>query len=132
MLLDIVHTMPSYFQRQHHHGGKEEWFLPNPAAPGDNLASGMNTPERQQAFGQWHARLKEQLESLVNSIVRQEGFDETYKIVYAAFGDRAAQAVRELNVPKPSAPTVHRSVVFGTAAAGLVSTTARGHNFYGR
>ena len=38
-------------------GGGEFWHLPNLTAPGDNLASGMNTPERQAAFGKWHGLL---------------------------------------------------------------------------
>lgn len=131
LLLDIVYSMPSYFQRNQLPNGCEEWLLPNPAAPGDNLASGMNTPERQRAFGFWHSRLKEHLERLVGSIVRQDGFDATYRIVQTAFGERAALAVRELNVPKTQAPTLRRNVVFGAVATGLASAPARGHNFYG-
>lgn len=131
LLLDLVDTMPMFIQRQPLHDGGEYWLLPNLTAPGDNLASGMNTPGRQAAFFQWHARLKGDLQQLLQCVERREGLDRMLEIVEGAFGIRAAQAVRELEEPKPAPRTERRFVAVGTAAATTFSLPARGHTFHG-
>lgn len=132
LLLDIVDTMPLFFERKLLAGGREHWQLPNLTAPGDNLASGMNTPERQQAFFAWHDRLKVDLEGLLQCIEHRKGLDELLPLVDRAFGARAARAVRELEAPVPVTGSDRRIVSVGTAAAGsTVAMPARGHRFYG-
>lgn len=131
LLLDLVDTMPMFIQRQPLHGGGEYWLLPNLTAPGDNVASGMNTPGRQDAFFQWHARLKSDLQQLLQCIERREGLDRMLEIVETAFGKRAAQAVRELEEPKVVPRTERRIIAVGTAAATTLSLPARSHTFHG-
>ena len=132
MLLDIVDTMPVFIQRQHLASGGEYWVLPNLTAPGDNMASGMNAPERQKAYFEWHLRLKADLESLLQCIEQRQGLDHMLEIVQRAFGPRAAQAVRELEAPRAAPHTGSRIVTLGTAAvATSLAMPARSHTFYG-
>ena len=132
LLPDIVDTMPVFIQRQHLASGGEYWLLPNLTAPGDNLASGMNTPERQEAYFGWHHRLKADLESLLQCIEQRQGLDQVLEIVQRAFGPRAAQAVRELEAPRPVPEIGRRIVTVGTAAAATaLAMPSRAHTFYG-
>ena len=132
LALDIVDTMPMFFQRQSLAGGGEFWNLPNLTAPGDNLASGMNTSARQKAYFEWHARLKKDLQRLIDCIERREGLDEMLKIVERAFGPRAALSVREMETPKVLPQSARRIISVGTAAAAtILPLPARSHNFYG-
>ena len=132
LLLDIVDTMPILIQREHLPGGGEYWVLPNQTAPGDNLASGMNTPARQEAYFEWHERLKADLEELLQCIEQRQGLDRMLEIVERAFGSRAAQALRELEAPRKDPQLGRRIVTVGTAAAATtMSMPARSHTFYG-
>ena len=132
LLLDIVDTMPVFIQRERLPGGGEYWLLPNHTAPGDNLASGMNTPARQEAYFGWHERLKADLEELLQCIEQREGLDRMLEIVERAFGSRAAQALRELEAPRKDPQLGRRIVTVGTAAAATtMSMPARSHTFYG-
>lgn len=130
LLLDIVDAMPLCFER-YQQGGTEFWMLPNLTAPGDNLASGMNTPARQAAFMSWHTRLTGDLQLLLQCIEQREGLDTMLKVVEEAFGSRAALAVRELEEPRSIAKPDQRIVTVGTAAATTISLSARGHTFFG-
>lgn len=130
--LDIVDTMPMLFQRQSLPGGGEFWNLPNLTAPGDNLASGMNTSARQKAYFQWHALLKADLQRLIDCIEKREGLDEMLKIVEHAFGPRAALSVREMESPKILPKAAHRIISMGTTTgATIIPLPARSHTFYG-
>ena len=131
LLLDIVDTMPLCFERHQLPGGGEFWNLPNLTAPGDNLASGMNTLERQAAFGKWHGLLIQHLQQMLQCIERREGLDKLLKLLEEAFGPRAAQAVRELEQPSPVAKPDRRIVSVGTATATTIALPARGHTFFG-
>ena len=132
LLLDIVDTMPMFIQRHPLGGGREHWVLPNITAPGDNLASGMNTPERQKAYFEWHARLKSDLELLLQCIEQRQGLDQLLKLVQSTFGSRAAKAVQELEAPRQAQPIDRRIVTIGTAvAATAIAMPARSHSFYG-
>jgi hypothetical protein len=132
LLLDIVDVMPLFIQREPLAGGGEHWLVPNITAPGDNLASGMNTRERQEAFFAWHQRLRGDVQRLLDCIERREGLDKVLKVVEDAFGQRAAQAVRELETPRPVPGTPQRIVTVGTAIAGAsLPLQARAHTFFG-
>lgn len=132
LLLDIVDAMPGFIQRQSLANGGEYWLLPNYTAPGDNLASGMNTSAHQKAFFAWHHRLKADIERLLHCIEQREGLDQILEIVQRVFGVRAAQAVRELEAPHPVSQSSRRTVIVGTAAAATaLSIPARSHTFYG-
>lgn len=132
LALDIVETMPMFFERQPLAGGGEFWNLTNVTAPGDNLASGMNTPARQKAYFEWQSRLKTDLQELIVCIERREGLDQMLKIVERAFGPRAALAVREIETPETLPQSERRIIAVGTAAAATVMLLpARSHSFYG-
>lgn len=132
LALDIVDTMPMFFQREPLVGGGEFWNLPNVTAPGDNLASGMNTAARQKAYFEWQLRLKTDLQDLIGCIERRDGLDQMLKIVERAFGPRAAVAVRQMETPKPLPQSERRIVSVGTAvAATILPLPARSHRFYG-
>lgn len=132
LALDIVDTMPMFFQREPLAGGGEFWNLANVTAPGDNLASGMNTTARQKAYFEWQSRLKADLQSLIDCIERREGLDQMLKIVERAFGPRAALAVHEIETPKTLPQSERRIVSVGTAAsATILPLPARSHRFYG-
>ncbi|SDM44097.1 nucleotidyltransferase [Polaromonas sp. JS666] len=131
LLLDVFETMPMCFQRERRPHGDEIWALPNPWAPGDDLAACMNTPQKQAAFFQWHTRFCRDIGELLESIEQRSGSGVTEALVEKAFGPRAASAVREDSAPK--APTSHagRSVVFGTAAGAMASLPARANTNFG-
>lgn len=132
LTLDIVDTMPMFFQRQELPGGREFWLLPNHTAPGDNLACGMNTAARQKSYIDWHHRLKVDLQRMLNCIEHRLGIDQLLEVVEQAFGQRASQAVRELEAPRPLVQSDRRIVSVGTAVAGTAfSLPARSHRFYG-
>jgi hypothetical protein len=131
LLLDVFETMPVCFQRERLPQGGELWLLPNPWAPGDDLATCMNTPQKQAAFFQWHARFCQDIGELLESIEQRSGSEVTEALVAKAFGPRAASAVHEDSAP--TAPTRHagRSVVFGTAAGAMASLPARANTNFG-
>lgn len=132
LLLDIVDTMPLFFERLILQGGREYWSLPNLTAPGDNLASGMNTAANQEAFIKWHARLTSDLTQILQSIEQRAGSDQLIKLVNEAFGDRAARAVIDMNAPRPLEKPGQRLVMLGAAAAATTSVPARAHTFFGK
>ncbi len=132
LLLDVVDTMILFFERQRLGNDRECWILPNVTAPGDNLASGMNTPQIQQAFLQWHAQLVNDLTRLLQCIERCAGADELIKLVTEIFGDRAARAVVELDAPRSTKNPGQRLVQLGTAAAATFSMPARAHTYFGK
>lgn len=131
LLLDIVDTMPLCFERQLLASGVEFWNMPNLTAPGDNLASGMNTLGHQAAFANWHKRLTSHLQQLLQCI-EGRGLDPLLRVVDDAFGARAAQAVRELEEPRPVPNVPRKVVVASTAAATTMSMPARSHTFFGQ
>lgn len=130
LMLDVVQHMPLCLVRQSYAGG-EYWHLDNPTAPGNNLASDMNTPVHQKAFLQWHARLVSHLEQILECIEGRLGLDVMLRLVEEAFGPRAAQAVQQLEQPRPSTGVERRSVIVGTAAATTLVMPVRAHTFYG-
>jgi hypothetical protein len=130
LMLDVVQHMPTYLRRERQPGG-EYWTLANPTAPGNNLASDMNTPAYQTAFLQWHARLVAHLEQILDCIEGRQGLDKLLPLLEDAFGSKAAGAVRELEQPQPIPGLSARSILVGTAAASTFSLPARAHNFYG-
>lgn len=132
LLLDIVDTMPLFFERLILQGGREFWSLPNLTAPGDNLASGMNSAANQDAFFRWHARLIGDLTQILQAIEQRAGSDQLIKLVKEAFGDRAARAVIDMNAPRPLEKPGQRLVILGAATGPTISVPARAHTFFGK
>lgn len=133
LMLDIVERMPLHFKRIPRDGRLEEWFLPNPSAPRDNLASSMNTPERQEAFFAWHQRLVGDLRHILHAIENHEGMDVLLKALENAFGPRGAKAIQEeLSLERKESRAAGRVTLLSSAATAPVSVTSRRHTYFGR
>jgi len=130
LLLDIVQTMPLIFRREPLGNGREEWFFPNPTAPDDNLASGMNSHERQVAFNAWHTRLLEDIQSLLDAIEENSGVDQIIRKIEAIFGSRAALGFQQAEATKREEQRASGRVAIFTATTPIISK-ARSHTFFG-
>lgn len=130
LLLDIVETLPDYFERTVLPYGGEHWFLANPSAPTENLASAMNTPQRQAAFTSWHARIKGHLTKIVDAIEARAGMDVLLPELEAAFGKRAALTIRDEEAKQRQSSVTAGKIALVSAGAS-VSTTSRAHTFFG-
>jgi hypothetical protein len=131
LLFDIVETMPLYFTSTSSFSS-DEWYLPNPSAPGDNLASAMNTTDRQEAFYLWHQRLVTDLEQILQAIESRSGRDEIFRMVDVAFGKRAANAIQQGQLQQQNAARAAGIVTIITPAATPRIISSRSHSFFGR
>ncbi|HEX7646520.1 MAG TPA: nucleotidyltransferase [Noviherbaspirillum sp.] len=131
LLLDIVETMPRYFTRLTGTAGTEEWHLPNPSAPHDNLASGMNSRERQAAFTWWHQRLSSDLQNILDGIEHRAGADQIVKLIESAFGKRAAHAIQQDQLQRYNASRQAGKIAIATSFATPITVNARQHTFFG-
>lgn len=131
LLLDVFDTMLLCFVREELAGGRQRWLLPNPWAPGDDLATSMNTPQRQAAFLQWHGRFSQQIGELLDSLEARSGDDVIEKLVLNAFGPRAARAVRDDAAPVAPTRRAGRLLSFATAAGAMTSLAARASTPFG-
>jgi hypothetical protein len=131
LMLDIVEALPQYFRIVQRASGPQYWELNNQTAPGDNLASGMNSTARQQAFWLWHAKAQQDIEAVIEAIENRLGMDTLLQRVEAAFGSRAAHAIRGDQVQSQANNRTTGRVVLLTGAGAAVSTTARAHTFFG-
>lgn len=131
LLLDIIDAMIRGFRREVQGNGQEHWSLPNPWAPGDDLASSMNSPQKQEAFLAWHARFRQEIGELLDSLEARVGEDKIKRLVEGAFGSRAAQAVRDASAPTATTQQSGRRVLVGTATGGLASMSANANTNFG-
>lgn len=133
LLLDIVERMPLHFERISCPDGSEEWVLPNPSALQDNLAGGMNSPARQQAFFFWHRRLIGDLKRILHAIDNHEGMDVLLKVLEGSFGPRCANAIQQDQAQnRQSSRTAGRVTLISSAAVAPFSVAARPHTYFGR
>jgi len=133
LLLDIVERMPLHFERISQPDGSEQWVLPNPSAPKDNLAASMNLPARQEAFFFWHQRLISDLNRILHAIEHHEGMDVLLKALQAAFGPRSAGAIQQAQAEYQSVSrAVGRVTLISSVAAAPISVPARSHTYFGR
>ena len=133
LLLDIVERMPLHFDRISLRDGPEEWVLPNPSAPRDNLAASMNSPARQKAFFAWHHRLIGDLKRILHAIEDHEGMDVLLGALEAAFGPRSAGAIQHSQAQRrDTGRATGRVALISSAAAAPVSVAARSHTYFGR
>ena len=131
LLLDIVETLSDHFQRIPQADGSQRWHLPNPSAPHDNLAAGMNTPQRQLAFDAWHQRLITQLTEILAAIESHAGMDVLLLRIEAAFGKRAAGAIQQDQLRWRSAKRELCRVALIPAVGTPISAVAKQHSFFG-
>lgn len=131
LFFDIVELVPTLFEREILQFGGERWNLMNPYAQNDNLASSMNTSERQQAFAQWHAKFVADLEALLRAVEGSHGLDAVTKAVEQAFGPRAAQVVLQHNAQRRDGNRALQRAGFMVAGTVPVVTAARAHTYFG-
>lgn len=133
LLLDIVEQMPLHFKRIPRPDGFEEWVLPNPSAPRDNLAASMNSPARQEAFFFWHRRLIGDLKRILHAIENHEGMDVLIKALEGSFGPRCANAIQQDQAQnRQSSRAAGRVTLISSAAVAPVSVASRPHTYFGR
>lgn len=133
LLLDIVERMPLHFERISRPDGSEQWVLPNPSAPKDNLAASMNLPARQEAFFFWHRRLISDLNRILHAIEHHEGMDVLFKALQAAFGPRSARAIQQAQAERQSVSrAAGRVTLISSVTAAPISVPARSHTYFGR
>lgn len=131
LLLDIVKTMPSCFERKPRSDGTEHWLLANPSVPEENLAEGMNTPQKQAAFIWWHRRVTEHLAEIVDAIEGYAGMDVLLAALERAFGKRAAGAIRDDEANRRQSNRQIGRVALIAAGTAPVVAVARPHTFFG-
>jgi len=133
LLLDIVERIPLHFERVPKSDGSEEWVLPNPSAPTDNLAASMNSRARQEAFFAWHRRLINDLKRILHVIEHHEGMDVLFKTLEGAFGPRSAGAIQRMEAERQSVSrAAGRVTLLSSVAAAPMSVPARSHTYFGR
>ena len=130
LLLEIVETLPDYFDRAPLPNGSEYWSLANPSALGENLAASMNTPARQAAFNSWHMRIKVHLKEIIDAIEGNAGMDVLLAKLEAAFGKLAVRTIRNEEARQLQGSTRIGKVALLSAGAS-VATSARAHTFFG-
>jgi hypothetical protein len=131
LFLSIIDKMPSMIQRTAT-WGEENWIVDNPTAPGDNLACAMNTKAKQQAFIQWHSKLRSDIASIITAIDDRQGADKVSDLVKIAFGERANDHTRQLQVNRASAARHVGKVVAVTAAGIILPMSAKANTFFGQ
>lgn len=133
LLLDIVERMPLHFERILRLDGSEQWVLPNPSAPKDNLAESMNLPGRQESFFSWHRRLINDLKRILHAIEHHEGMDVLLDALQAAFGPRSAGAIQQAQSERQSVSrAAGRVTLISSMAAAPISVPVRSHTYFGR
>lgn len=152
LLLDVVDGMNDHFQTSDptgaHPSGASTWYLPNPTVPRSNLAEEMQDRARQEAYGQWHARLRQDLRRILLAAAPGQGLDVLVEAVEQAFGSRAGKAVTQNALEQQERNrAAQRVAIFGPVvrATGIPSLArastviaspqfapSRSHTFYGR
>ena len=130
LLMHIVSDMPRHFSVGPG-WDTDEWRIDNPTAPGDNLASSMNTSERQQAFGQWHEKLTGDLDELFEAIELQLGVDQVIKKLGTSFGSKASSAVQAAQMERQTSERSASRASLFTATGMALPTVSRPHTFFG-
>lgn len=132
LLLDIVESLPTHFDRDASWRGDEIWHLENPSVPRDNLASSMNTAAtHQEAFIAWHKMLSSDIRILVESIEHRTGFENVHAHIKSAFGDRAGRAFQQDELARRNAERKAGQVTLLTAAGSSLTIPSKKHEFFG-
>lgn len=132
LLLDVIDTMADHIIREQRADGTEVWTVPNPAVPSENLASCMNTPQRQAAFQGWQRKVASDVGAIIDAIEEHAGMDVLLERLERAFGPRASRAVRDEQANGRTSSRQAGHVTLITAAGSPVGAVARPHNFFGR
>lgn len=130
LLLEITQNLKKYFNISFNSSGAEEWNLLNPTTLNENVASRMNTSERQKAFLDW-SRI---LVGDVHKLVAQHdagGRDKLYEFVEASFGSVSAKKLQMTSLEKITKIRSNGKTTLLTASGGTSILDSRNHNFYG-
>ena len=131
LLLDITNMLPTAFERHDHADGTQEWRLLNPTTKNENVASRMNSPERQLGFWIWLDAFSEDVTKLSQAIQNDTGRDQLLLQVQQAFGSRSSEGLRnEINVKVRGFRTQHLAILSGAAATPTLAPS-RSHTFSG-
>lgn len=131
LLLDIIRSMPTFIGKRPEVDRQIQWIVDNPTAPGDNLASSIDTPEKQEAFIQWHRKLVEDVLGVIDTIEQRAGVDRVAAQVSSAFGERAGAALRQAQLTRQGQQRAAAKVASFTSAGIALPMTARNHTFFG-
>lgn len=131
LFLEIVELLPHLFSRETLSSGRQHWHLDNPYAKADNLAASMNTELRQEAFRQWHEKLRADLDSLLGAIDAGQGADIVAKAVEAGFGTKARDAVVRHGAQRRESYRALGKAGFIVAGSMPVVATAQSHTYFG-
>lgn len=132
LLLQIVRAMSTSFERRWLPDGQQEWILFNPTTLKENVASRMNTPERQSAFLQWLDKFFEDLCLLAYGAARGEGGDQRLAHVKAAFGTQAASQLRAETMALVHARRTSGLAAIAVPTAPALIVPSRPHTYHGR
>lgn len=132
LMLDIIDSLTDHIDREAHADGTETWSVLNPSMPSENLASSMNTPERQAAFNAWHRKVGQDVASIAEAIEEQAGMDVLLKRIEHAFGPRASRAVRDDQAQRRLGSRQTGHVALIPAVGAPITAIARPHNFFGQ
>jgi hypothetical protein len=130
LLIDIARALPNSFDRENN-GRAEEWHLPNPSAPQDNLASAMNTQQKQAAFGWWVDGFIQDLELVKAAIEQNQGIDALSAVVRTAFGERASGAVHDHLLADRQRERLAGQVSAVSALGSVHTLPSKAHTFDG-
>lgn len=131
LLLDIIRTMPTIIKLRPMGNGQVEWEVDNPTAPGDNLASSVDSREKQEAFLQWHSKLVEDVLAIIDTTERRAGLDQVAIKVSSSFGDKAGAALRNAQLTRQNQQRSVGKVASITGLGIALPMTARSHTFFG-
>ena len=131
LLLDIIRTMPTLIDKQPTVNGGVTWVVDNPTAPGDNLASAVDSLAKQEAFAQWHAKLVADVLAIISTAESRSGLDQVAAKVSSSFGDKAGTALRQAQQTRQEKQR-HTGKVVSIASSGIVlPMTSHSHTFFG-
>ena len=132
LLLDMIRTMPTLITKRPGLNGAVEWVVDNPTAPGDNLASAIDTLEKREAFIQWHGKLLDDVLSVIDTVEQRGGVDQVAARVSSAFGEKAGAALRQAQLSRQSQQRSVGKVASVTSAGIILPMTSQGHTFFGK
>jgi hypothetical protein len=131
LLLDIIRTMPTLIEPRPIENGQVGWLVDNPTAPGDNLASSVDSRAKQEAFLQWHGKLVEDVLAIIDTTERRAGLDQVAIKVSSSFGDKAGAALRQAQLTRQNQRREVGKVASITGTGIALPMTARAHTFFG-
>ncbi|MNT69093.1 hypothetical protein D3C72_2073800 [compost metagenome] len=92
----------------------------------------MDSPQKRQAFSQWHNKLLEDVLAVVDTVEARAGLDQVANQVSSAFGEKAGAALRQAQLGRQSQQRGAGKIASITGGGIAVPMTAHGHTFFGK